>query len=92
MIQLKTYIEVSCKKQLLSKMINLPSSSDGESNLGFSGNEEIASSLSLSEVVNKSLLVVLVLIVVFFSIGSNLLSLVGSLLSLFISFLLELLQ
>lgn len=74
------------------KILNLPSSSDGESDLGFSWNEEIAGSLGLSCLGNDVLGLRLVLIVVFFSIGSNLLSLVGSLLSLFISSLLELLQ
>lgn len=74
------------------KNTNLPSGSDGESDLGFSWNEEIAASLGLSALGNEILLLGLVLIVVFFSIGSNLLSLVSSLLSLFISSLLELLQ
>lgn len=84
--------KLSPKKQHLLKMMYLPSSSDGEGDLRLSWDEEIASGLGLSEVVNKSLLLSLVLIVVFFSIGSNLLSLVSSLLSLFISSLLELLQ
>ena len=71
---------------------NLPSGSDGESNLGLGGDVEIASGLSCSVVVNLGLLLSLILVVVFFSIGSNLLSLVSSLLSLSISSLLELLQ
>jgi hypothetical protein len=82
------------KEILHSKMLifkNLPSSSDGESNLGFSGDEEVSSSSGLSLGINDFFLLCSVLIVVFFSIGSELLSLFNSLLSLFISSFLELL-
>lgn len=72
--------------------MNLPSGSDGESDFSFSGNIEISGSLGLSLGIYKSFLLVLVLIVVFFGIGNKLLSLVSSLLSLFISSFLELLQ
>lgn len=83
-------------KEILSLKIadlqNLPSGSNGESNLGFSGDEEVSSSSGLSLGINDFFLLSSVLIVVFFSIGSELLSLFNSLLSLFISSFLELLQ
>lgn len=80
------------KLRKIETLNDLPSGSDSESDLGLSRNEEIASSLGLSLVVDESLSLSLILVVVFLSICSNLLSLFGSLLSLLISSLLELLQ
>lgn len=71
---------------------NLPSGSDDKSKLGFGLDEEVAGFLGVSSGGNKCRLLALVLLVVLLSIGSDCLSLVDSLLSVFISLLLALLQ
>ena len=79
-------------KKLSNLILNLPSSSDGESDLGLSRNEEISSGFSLSQRLDGVSLLSVVLIVILFSVGEERLSLLSSILLLLGSSVLELLQ
>lgn len=83
---------IQLKNHSKAHLVYLPSGSDDESDFSFSGNVEISFSLSLSQRLNDISIFGLVLIVVFFSVGNELLSLFSSLLSFLISSILELLQ